>query len=99
VTVVSVASGQCSDRGQCKCSALWRVQQRDGSSELVKSSSWHSKRRRSVTPDEGLERRDRKRTRYDDDGSSTLALCPVVTVIVKIADGTVNCKSELLDKL
>ena len=42
--------------------------QADGS-EASKSSSWQSKRRRSVTPDEGWDRRDRKRSRYDDDGT------------------------------
>jgi len=37
--------------------------------EVSKSSSWQSKRRRSVTPDQSWDRQDRKRARYDDDGS------------------------------
>ena len=49
--------------------------QADGS-EASKSSSWHSKRRRSVTPsDDSWERRDRKRGRYDDDGTTVTVLC------------------------
>ena len=35
------------------------------------SESSKSKRRRSATPEEGWDRRDRKRSRYDDDGTKT----------------------------
>lgn len=50
------------------------VLQADGGSEASKSSSWHSKRRRSPTPDEGWDRRDRKRGHYEDDGETDSAI-------------------------
>jgi len=53
--------------------------QGDGS-EVSKSSSWQSKRRRSATPEEGWDRRDRKRSRYEDDGRKTP--CSILPVIL-----------------